>query len=71
MPYNVGDVITIPTAGGKVYFAAVGSNSALASSPEDYHKFVTNRGEFEASGNVNSLLEEDPNTAREMSLENR
>ena len=69
-PYNIGDVITVPNAGGKVYFAAVGSNYTLASSPSDFYKFVTT-GEFEASGNVNSLLEEDPNIARTMSLENR
>ena len=69
-PYNIGDVITVPNEGGKVYFAAVGSNYTLASSPSDFYKFVTT-GEFEASGNVNSLLEEDPNIARTMSLENR
>ena len=69
-PYNIGDVITVPNAGGKVYFAAVGSNGTLASSPSDFYKFVTT-GEFEASGNVNSLLEEDPNIARTMSLEGR
>ena len=68
--YNVGDIITVPNAGGKVYFAAVGSNYALASSPENYHRFDF-IGEFEASGNVNSLLEEDPNIARTMSLEGR
>lgn len=70
-PYNVEDIITVPNAGGKVYFKAIGSNSALASSPNDYNKFTTENGEFEASGNVNSLLEEDENTARTMSLENR
>ena len=69
-PYNVGDVITVPNAGDKVYFAAVGSNYTLASSPENYHRFDFS-GEFEASGNVNSLLEEDPNIARTMSLEGR
>ena len=69
-PYNVGDIITVPNAGGKVYFAAVGSNYTLASSPENYHRFDF-IGDFEASGNVNSLLEEDPNIARTMSLEGR
>ena len=68
-PYNVGDIITVPNAGGKVYFKAVGSNHRMAISPSDYHKFVTS-GEFEASGNVNSLLEEDEKTARTMSLTN-
>ena len=69
-PYNVGDTITVPNAGGKVYFKAVGSNGRLATSPQNYHKFDF-IGEFEASGNVNSLLEEDGETARTMSLENR
>ena len=69
-PYTVEDVITIPNAGGKVYFKAIGSNSALASSPSDYHKFEFN-SEIEASGNVNSLLEENEETARTMSLESR
>ena len=68
--YNIGDVITVPNEGGKVYFAAVRSNYTLASSPSDFYKFVTT-GEFEASGNVNSLLEEDPNIARTLSLEGR
>ena len=69
-PYNVEDVITI-NMGEKVYFKAVGSNDRMASSPNDYHKFITESGEFEASGNVNSLLEEDENIARTMSLEGR
>lgn len=69
-PYNVEDVITI-NMGEKVYFKAVGSNHRLAISPDAYHKFTTESGEFEASGNVNSLLEEDEETARTMSLENR
>ena len=70
-PYTVEDTITLDNVGDKVYFKAVGSNSALASSPNDYHKFTTENGEFEASGNVNSLLEEDEQIARTMSLENR
>ena len=57
-PYNVEDVITIPNMGGKVYFKAVGSNDRMATSPSDYYKFVST-SELEASGNVNSLLEED------------
>lgn len=68
-PYNVGDTITI-NSGEKVYFKAVGQNGRMATSPENYHKFDF-IGEFESSGNVNSLLEEDENTARTMSLENR
>ena len=69
-PYNVEDIITVPNAGGKVYFSAVGSNYTLATSPNDYYRFITT-SELEASGNVNSLLEEDPNIARTMSLEGR
>ena len=69
-PYNVGDIITIPNIGGKVYFKAVRSNYRLAISPNDYHKFEFN-SEFEASGNVNSLLEENEEVARTMSLVNR
>ena len=74
-PYNIEDVITVPNAGGKVYFAAIGSNYTLATSPNDCYKFITTskfeESGFEASGNVNSLLEEDPNIARTMSLEGR
>ena len=68
--YTIGDTITVPNEGGKVYFKALGSNYKIASSPSEYYKFVTN-GEFEASGNVNSLLEEDETVARTMSLENK
>ena len=69
-PYNVEDVITIPNAGGKVYFKAKGSNHRMATDPNNYHKFVTN-SEIEASGNVNSLLEEDETVARTMSLQGK
>ena len=74
-PYNVEDIITVPNAGDKVYFKAIGQNGRMATNPNDYHKFITtsefeNSG-FEASGNVNSLLEEDEQIARTMSLENR
>ena len=66
-PYNVEDVITVPKAGGKVYFKAVGSNGRMAKSPSDYYKFIST-SDFEASGNVNSLLEENETVARTMSL---
>ena len=69
-PYTVEDVITL-NMGEKVYFKAVGSNYRTASSPSDHYRFTTESGEFEASGNVNSLLEENEETARTMSLENR
>lgn len=74
-PYNVEDIITVPNAGDKVYFKAVGSNHSMATSPNDHHRFTTTSefadSGFEASGNVNSLLEEDEQIARTMSLENR
>lgn len=66
-PYNVGDVITVPKMGGKVYFKALGSNDRMSKGPSDHYKFVST-SEFEASGNVNSLLEEDETVARTMSL---
>ena len=69
-PYTVEDAIVIPKSGGKVYFKAVGSNYRMATSPSDYYKFEFN-SDIEASGNVNSLLEENEETARTMSLENR
>ena len=69
-PYTVEDVITI-NMGEKVYFKAIGSNDRMATSPNDYNKFTTESGEFEASGNVNSLLEENEEIARTMSLENK
>ena len=68
--YNVGDVITVPKIGGKVYFKAVGQNGRMAKSPSEYYKFIST-SQFEASGNVNSLLEEDETVARTMSLKNR
>ena len=69
-PYNIGDTITLTNVGDKVYFKAVRQNQSLASGPGNCHKFDF-IGQFEASGNVNSLLEEDPNIARTMSLEGR
>ena len=42
----------------------------MATNPENYHKFEFT-SEFEASGNVNSLLEENEEVARTMSLANR
>ena len=69
-PYTVEDTITIPKIGGKVYFKAVGQNNKMATSPSDYHKFEFTSS-IDVSGNVNSLLEEDEQIARTMSLENR
>ena len=69
-PYTVEDVITLANVDDKVYFKAVGSNSAMGSSQSDYNKFVMT-GKIAASGNINSLLEEDEETARTISLEGK
>ena len=66
-PYTVEDTITLANADDKVYFKAVGSNNSMGSSSTKYNKFVMS-GKIAASGNVNSLLEEDEQTARTMSL---
>ena len=42
----------------------------MATSPSDYHKFEFT-SDFDVSGNVNSLLEENEEVARTMSLANR
>ena len=57
-PYAVNDVITLTNVDDKVYFKAVGSNSVMGSSESNYNKFVMT-GKIAASGNINSLLEED------------
>ena len=66
-PYAVEDTITLANVNDKVYFKAVGSNSAMGSQTSNYNMFVMT-GKIAASGNVNSLLEEDEETARTMSL---
>ena len=66
-PYTVEDVITLANVDDKVYFKAVGSNSAMGSSQSNYNKFEMT-GKIAASGNINSLLEEDKQTARTISL---
>ena len=66
-PYTVEDVITLANIGDKVYFKAVGSNNKISDNAFGYNKFVIT-GKIAASGNVNSLLEEDEETARTMSL---
>ena len=66
-PYTVEDVITLANIGDKVYFKAVGSNNKISDSAFGYNKFVIT-GKIAASGNVNSLLEENEEVARTMSL---
>ena len=66
-PYTVEDVITLANIGDKVYFKSLGSNERIGRSSSDYNMFVMT-GKIAASGNVNSLLEEDEETARTISL---
>lgn len=57
--YTIEDTITFANVGDKVYFKAIGSNNAFGTSNFGvYNKFVMT-GKIAASGNVNSLLEED------------
>ena len=71
-PYTVNDTITLANVGDKVYFKAKGRNQVMAAPGVEeltyfYNNFVMT-GKIAASGNVNSLLEEDEETARTMSL---
>ena len=69
-PYTIEDTITLTNIGDKVYFKSLGSNERISRSSSDYNMFVMT-GKIAASGNVNSLLEEDEETARTMSLAGR
>lgn len=60
-------VITLENAGDKVWIKAIGSNKNFAGDSEVFTHFIMN-GSITASGNVNSLLEEDEETAATMSL---
>lgn len=66
-PYTVGDVITLANVDDKVYFKAIRSNQRMGSGSSAYNKFEMT-GKIAASGNINSLLEEDEEKARTMSL---
>ena len=66
-PYTVEDVITLANVDDKVYFKAIGSNSVMGSSESNYNKFIMT-GKIAALGNINSLLEENEETARTISL---
>ena len=70
VPYTIGDTITLANVDDKVYFKAIGSNEIMASDSSNYNCFQMS-GKISASGNVNSLLEEDEDTARTMSLANK
>ena len=66
-PYVIGTDILLQNVDDIVYWKAVGSNSVMAKSSSNYNKFVMT-GKIAASGNINSLLEENEETARTMSL---
>ena len=68
-PFVVGSTtVTLANIGDKMYVRATSEgNIRIGSSMSDYNKFVMT-GKIAASGNVNSLLEENEDTARTMSL---
>lgn len=66
-PYVMGADILLQNVDDIVYWKAVGSNEKMGSSPSNYNYFSMT-GKIAASGNTNSLLEEDEDTARTMSL---
>lgn len=59
--YTIGDVITLPNVGDKVYFAARGNatNTQISSGARLTRRFVTT-GTIAASGNIMSLVKNDP-----------
>ena len=65
--YNIEDVVTLPAIGDKVMFKAVGSNQAVSKSTSDWRKFEAT-GKIKASGNLNSLLEENQLSAENLEL---
>lgn len=66
-PYVVGNLITLENVEDKVYFKAVGQNERISASSKNYNRFAM-QGKIAASGNINSLLEEEEETARTISL---
>ena len=71
--YTVNDPIQLAKVGDKVYFKAKYQNTQMAvpyGGYYSYHNFEMT-GKIAASGNVNSLLEEDEKTARTLSLSGR
>ena len=65
-PYTSDAVITLANVDDKVYFKAIGSNQYVTNYYASNGFIMT--GRIAASGNVNSLLEEDEETARTVSL---
>lgn len=56
--YTFNDVITLASAGDKVYFRAKTENQTLGSINSDYYQFVMT-GKIAASGNIQTLLKAD------------
>ena len=67
--YNIGSTITLSNVGDKVYMRAVAAgNQQMGAMSNNYHYFVMT-GKIAASGNVNTLLNPDPNA--DVSLEGK
>ena len=67
--YDIDSTITLENVGDKVYMRAVAAgNSRMGIDFDNYHKFIMT-GKTAASGNVNTLLNPNPNT--EVSLEGK
>ena len=59
--YNIGSTITLKNVGDKVYMRAVAAgNSRMGTDYNKHHQFVMS-GKIAASGNINTLLNPDPN----------
>ena len=59
--YAIGSTITLANIGDKVYMRAVAAgNPRMGASYGGYHKFIIT-GKIAASGNINTLLNPDPN----------
>ena len=71
--YTVNDTIQLAKVGDKVYFKAKYQNTQMAVPYGEYYSYhnFEMTGKIAASGNINSLLEENEETARTMSLSGR
>ena len=67
--YNIGSTIALTNVGDKVYMRAVpAGNSRIANKYDNYHNFIMT-GRIAASGNINTLLNPNPNA--DVSLEGK
>ena len=67
--YNIGSTIELTNVGDKVYMRAVAAgNSRMGTDYSNYHQFFMT-GKIAASGNINTLLNPDPNA--DVSLEGK